>query len=374
MIESNLSAYIDPWDLKLYNNKFFGENGGDNARLDYLNPFIYLKQKCKENGINLNTADQIPTIIDCDNPILYYSFGQIDNLEKLKLRKDIKFCSIYLFEPPIKVLNKLDDLNYRIDVLAKLFNKVYLTCPITSINKVYKINLESKSHLFSYPQSYNSILKKHWKIQDKKFLVMVNSFRYSRLDKFEYYSERNKALSYFLQRNLIDFYGNDWEDLGSRFYFNIIKSLLWSIKWGSFSRLKNMMFLFTVRKKLIDVKPSYDKYSILAEYKFALCYESMGLEGFITEKIFDCFFAGTIPIYLGAPDITNYIPENTFIDKRKFKNYDDLLFYLSNMNDLEYEKIRSNIQNFINSEMFYNFSMEKFSHRFIQDVKNDSKI
>jgi hypothetical protein len=374
MIEKEITVYIDPWDLKLYNNRFFGENGGDNTRVDYLNPFIYLREKCKKNGINLNTADFIPENIVDGRFIYYYSFGQIDNLEKLRLRKDIKFCSIYLFEPPIKVLNKKDDINYRIDELAELFSRVYLTCSISSINKVYKINLQSKIEQFSYPQSYSTILEKHWKFKGKNLLVMVNSFRYSRLSKFEFYSERNRALSYFLVRDNIDFYGSDWEDLGKSYYINILKSIFWGLKWGSFSRLRNTMFLFNVRKKLIYVKPSYDKYSVLAKYKFALCYESMGLDGFITEKIFDCFFAGTIPIYLGAPDITNYIPANTFIDKRKFDNYNDLFYFISNLNDVEYEKIRFNIMSFINSELFENFSMEKFSNRFIDDVKNDINL
>ena len=35
-------------------------------------------------------------------------------------------------------------------------------------------------------------------------------------------------------------------------------------------------------------------------------------------------FTGTIPIYLGAKDINKYIPEETFIDFRRFENISDL--------------------------------------------------
>ena len=44
-----------------------------------------------------------------------------------------------------------------------------------------------------------------------------------------------------------------------------------------------------------------------------------GFAGYISEKIFDCFFAGTVPLYLGAPDIEDYIPADTFIDLRQFR-------------------------------------------------------
>ena len=70
--------------------------------------------------------------------------------------------------------------------------------------------------------------------------------------------------------------------------------------------------------------PSYageisSKRAILEQYKFSICYENMSdMPGYITEKIFDCFFAGCVPIYLGASNMTDYIPGGTFIDKRKF--------------------------------------------------------
>ena len=48
---------------------------------------------------------------------------------------------------------------------------------------------------------------------------------------------------------------------------------------------------------------------------FAICYENArDIPGYITEKIFDCFFAGCVPIYWGgAPNVTDHIPANTFI-------------------------------------------------------------
>ena len=47
----------------------------------------------------------------------------------------------------------------------------------------------------------------------------------------------------------------------------------------------------------------------------------MVLERWITEKIFDCFYAGTIPVYLGAPDVARWLPPECFIDMRRFGGY-----------------------------------------------------
>ncbi|WP_226896450.1 glycosyltransferase family 10 domain-containing protein [Poseidonibacter ostreae] len=63
------------------------------------------------------------------------------------------------------------------------------------------------------------------------------------------------------------------------------------------------------------------------------------MPGYITEKIFDSFFAGCVPVYLGADNITEHIPKECFIDKREFDTYEKLYKYLKNMSDEEYVTI-----------------------------------
>jgi hypothetical protein len=48
------------------------------------------------------------------------------------------------------------------------------------------------------------------------------------------------------------------------------------------------------------------------------------MDGYITEKIFDCLYAGTIPLYLGAPDILKYVPADVFVDCRKYSSWTDM--------------------------------------------------
>jgi hypothetical protein len=44
----------------------------------------------------------------------------------------------------------------------------------------------------------------------------------------------------------------------------------------------------------------------LCDYMFSVAIENDFYETFFTEKILDCFATGTIPVYLGAPDIGDY--------------------------------------------------------------------
>ncbi|MCL5886996.1 MAG: glycosyltransferase family 10 [Actinobacteria bacterium] len=74
--------------------------------------------------------------------------------------------------------------------------------------------------------------------------------------------------------------------------------------------------------------PSDGKITTLTGYRFTLCFENTIFPGYITEKIFDCLLAGTIPIYLGAPDITDYLPPEAFVDFRDFSDMASLEDYL----------------------------------------------
>jgi tetratricopeptide (TPR) repeat protein len=93
--------------------------------------------------------------------------------------------------------------------------------------------------------------------------------------------------------------------------------------------------------------PDGQKLSVQKKYRYSLCFEntnhSILSAGYITEKILDCFETRTIPIYLGASNIEKYIPEDCFIDFRKFDNLEGLDNYLRNMADKDYERFISAI-------------------------------
>lgn len=92
------------------------------------------------------------------------------------------------------------------------------------------------------------------------------------------------------------------------------------------------------------------KYEVLSQYAFALCFENMAMESYITEKIFDCLYAGTIPIYLGAKDIADLIPEGVYIDFRKFSSWQEMHDRIMTMPEESIGEMREAGRRFIQSE------------------------
>lgn len=61
------------------------------------------------------------------------------------------------------------------------------------------------------------------------------------------------------------------------------------------------------------IRPVDDKWDGLAPYRFSLAVENSSSPDYWTEKIADCFLAWTVPLYWGAPNITDYFPREAVI-------------------------------------------------------------
>lgn len=124
----------------------------------------------------------------------------------------------------------------------------------------------------------------------------------------------------------------------------------------------------------------------LQSYKFVIAIENQFLTGYITEKLLNPILAGSVPIYMGAPDVCNYINPKRFINIRNFIDMEHCIKYvLSIENDIErYKKIleepiwvNPNMQYIINPriylyELLQKTSIPKFFLRYIPT--NGSKI
>ena len=73
------------------------------------------------------------------------------------------------------------------------------------------------------------------------------------------------------------------------------------------------------------------------------------MQGYITEKIFDCFYAGTVPIYMGGTDATEYLPPESFIDARAYPSSSALWDAIRNMPRSEWERHRESARTFVSS-------------------------
>jgi len=115
---------------------------------------------------------------------------------------------------------------------------------------------------------------------------------------------------------------------------------------------------------------SQEKFDVLKQFRFCMCFENTMINGYVSEKIFTCFTAGCVPIYLGAPNVETYIPKDCFIDYRDFANDEELYQFLKSMTKAQYERYLENIAAYLTSEMGSLFSQKHFSEIVADCVTN----
>lgn len=107
---------------------------------------------------------------------------------------------------------------------------------------------------------------------------------------------------------------------------------------------------------------SAQKKQMLNNYKFSFCFENSFIPGYITEKILVCLSSGCVPIYLGAPNILDYIPKGCFIDFRDFNDLQAVYSYIKNLSEEDYNQYQKNISEFLESkkaDLFYPSTFEE---------------
>jgi hypothetical protein len=112
------------------------------------------------------------------------------------------------------------------------------------------------------------------------------------------------------------------------------------------------------------------KEELSAEYRFVMAYENFrGRRGYISEKIFDAFQAGSVPVYLGEERIAEVVPREAFVDARNFRTRRELLAYLQACPEPEWSQMRAAGQKFLRSASFQSFSDEAFAERMTDVLK-----
>lgn len=216
---------------------------------------------------------------------------------------------------------------------------------------------------YYWPQKILKNNKYNFIFKDKKFICLANANKIA-IGKGELYSERKK-IALFLQKHepFFDLYGHEWNktQFKLRPFLHVIKNIN---KLTCKQILYYIDFVFNVRKLFCYKGVVDDIVQTYSKYKYNICYENANCyNGYITEKIWNCFNARCVPVYWGAPNITQYIPENTFIDRRKFKNDNELYNHLKNIKENEYNQYIKNIDKFLNSKKAQLFLEENFKKR-----------
>ena len=70
----------------------------------------------------------------------------------------------------------------------------------------------------------------------------------------------------------------------------------------------------------------------IARYRFTLAFENSITRDYVTEKFFDPLIAGSVPVYLGAPNVAVFAPgEHCYIDVADFAGPRHLAEYLASL-------------------------------------------
>ena len=119
-----------------------------------------------------------------------------------------------------------------------------------------------------------------------------------------------------------------------------------------------------------------NKIKFLSDYKFSIAMENSEGQGYVSEKILDSFYAGTIPIYYGGYMIDEFINPKSYILIKNEKDMLKKIDYIKKIDNDEilYKSILSE-KLFINDNLVKISEIEKakfFNHIFEQE-KNKAK-
>jgi glycosyltransferase involved in cell wall biosynthesis len=300
------------------NNRMFTDPQvgiGDNL----LKPWNDFYSIARENGVDLVSFDLIEDFNTVDG-FLFIDFPNVNNPLVRSALATSKPKYLIIYETEV-----IRPENWSIQNHA-LFRRIFTWNDTWIDNDKYlKINYAQ-----DIPASINKALE-----SKVKFCALIAGNKTSNHPN-ELYSSRVAAIRWFEQHHpeLFDLYGIGWSQAEFPSYRGRVDS----------------------------------KYETLRQYKFSICYENASdYPGYITEKIFDCFKAGCVPVYLGAPNIDDHIPQACYIDKRHFDSYESLYSYLTSLSEEDYLQYLDNIELFFQSVAPYQFGSEYFSYPFDTD-------
>ncbi|MGC5703636.1 hypothetical protein J4P02_25910 [Pseudomonas sp. NFXW11] len=326
----------------LYNNSIFHIDSPLN-RDNCFAPYVRLKETLNSHGVQLDTSD-----ISADNEISFELHQDVQTESNAKTKYLLLFETAFI-KPE----------NGNVENYSK-YRRVFTWNDDLVDNETFvKINFPNEIQVHA-PDGFAA---------RSQFCCLISSNRALMTpDSRDLYSERIKAIRWFEKNAPEDFhlYGIGWD--------------IPAAKSGLVGRIERRLWLALNRFLKLQHFPSYRgkvsaKKDVLAKTRFSICYENVkDLPGYITEKIFDCFFSGCIPVYWGASNVSTYIPSDCFIDRRDFSNMAELHGFLRSMSESEFMGYQKRIASFLNSNAAYPFGSAFFAETVANTIVKDLGI
>lgn len=169
-------------------------------------------------------------------------------------------------------------------------------------------------------------------------VVLINGNKLSFIGG-ELYSLRRQAIFHFPE---IDLFGTNWDIKFVKKNFLVLAELHKAIKFGSMPRMEHLKHFFKTPKNYFGTTNS--KYEVLKKYKYSLVIEN-SLD-YMTEKLFDSFFAGCLPIYVG-PNVELFdVPADLVIQSKP--TLTDIKYSIETARNIDFENWQSNLYSWLN--------------------------
>ncbi|NOS97700.1 MAG: hypothetical protein HOP25_04430 [Methylotenera sp.] len=303
-------------------------------------PYVLLKDHLQVVNIRIDTVDESP------------SQGLIFELHQdVQVNTNAEINYLLMFETEF-----VKTENGNVDELSK-YRKIFTwnDCLVDG-DRFIKINFPNPIHAYSTDGFEN---RTHF------CCLIAGNKTLNTKDERNLYPERVNAIRWFEQYAPQDFnlYGADWD-------VPVMHS-------GLIGKIERRFWRALGRIAKLQPFPSYlgkvaHKRDVLTKTRFSICYENVrDLPGYITEKIFDCFFSGCVPVYWGASNITDYIPADCFVDRRQFKDTEAVYHFLKSMTEDAFNGYQRRIAEFLQSEAVYPFSSEFFAETIVNTIVQD---
>lgn len=179
------------------------------------------------------------------------------------------------------------------------------------------------------------------------------------------YTERLRTIKWFEQHQsqAFDLYGPGWGQPARRSTWSGRAARAWQtllLRWHGQAAFPNWRGL------------AASKLEVMRRTRFAICYENVrDFPGYITEKIFDCLFAGCVPIYWGPQNIAEHVPAACFIDRRAYASHEALFDALCAISESEYRARQQAMYEFLASEQAQVYSAIYFGDQVAAVIRND---
>ena len=324
---------VIPTHTGLLDNKIFAYGLHRDDCFAYLR---YFKEIASNRGWEVNTFDKVE-IKNMDKVIVLGFYFTNKIIESILALGGNNILGLFQEPPQIEPL-------YYDEVITSCFGRSLI--PVSTF-------ANNKNILYhGFPVSGEAL--KRVAFEDRKFIVSISGWKTSKFPG-SLYQERFKVINYIQRKTkyVCDIYGQGWNR-------------------------KTTIPYFSPHRHFKNYKGACSsKIETLKNYKFSICFENSNNNmGYVTEKIFDSMQAGCVPIYLGAPDIRDYVPPGCFIDLRSFASYEDLVRYLHSIDKERFEKYMYNINRFLCSDSYRKRLPNNFARFLITNVEklnNDSK-